>query len=310
MNKNELMNNITRKFHRVSFKLQKHSPEILMGVGVVGTVASAVMACRATTKLSAILDEAKEELDVIHSVIEEPGDLAEFYTPEDGKKDLAIVYAKTGLKVFKLYAPSVALGALSLTSILASNNILHKRNVALAAAYTAVDNRLKGYRSRVVERLGEEFDKELLYNIKAKEVKETVVDEEGKKKTVKKIVHEGDPDTYSEYSRCFEAGNPGWDDDPEFTMMYLKHQQAHANDLLRLRGHLFLNEVYDMLGFHRTKAGNCVGWVYNENKPTGDNFVDFGIYRIDLERHRAFINGLEQNIMLDFNVDGPILDLI
>ena len=85
--------------------------------------------------------------------------------------------------------------------------------------------------------------------------------------------------------------------------------ETFANDLLKARGRLFLNEVYRMLGIDETKAGQVVGWVYNPDNPTGDNFVDFGIYNMQRERVRAFVNGYEPNILLDFNVDGVIWDL-
>ena len=303
--------NLSRTFHKVGFQLKKHSPEILIAVGVIGTVVSAVMACKATTKVNTILDKAKEDIDTIHKVTEHPEQLSEEYTVEDSKKDLAIVYARTGVELFKLYAPAVALGTLSLASIITSNGILRKRNASLAAAYALVDRGFKEYRSHVKERFGEGIDRELRFNVKAQEVEETVVDEKGKTKTVKKTVNTIDPNTtFSDYTRCFDCGCPGWDKNPEFSLMFLRHQQNYANDILKNRGYLFLNEVYDMLGFPRTKYGQIVGWVYDEKKPNGDNFVDFGIYDKDNPEKRKFVNGYETAIWLDFNVDGNILDLI
>lgn len=311
MKKFEIMNTMTRTFHKAGFQLKKHSPEILIVAGVIGTVTSAVMACKATTKLNDILEESKENLDKIHSAMEHPETLPEEYTEEDGKKDLAIVYTQSAVKIAKLYAPSVVLGALSITAILTSNNILRKRNIALAAAYTAVNKSFKEYRGRVVERFGKELDHELRYNIKAKEVEETVVDEKtGKEKTVKKTVDVFDPNTLSEFSIVYDDGCTGWTKDPELNKMFLFKQQNYANDTLKARGYLFLNEVYDMLGIPRTKAGQVVGWIYDEKNPIGDNFVDFGIVDVNNERSRAFMNGYERSIILDFNVDGNILDLI
>lgn len=310
MKTTELLNSVSRTFNRVGFKLKKHSPEILIVAGVVGTVASAVMACKATTRLNEITGGAKKDIDAIHDAIEHPETLPEEYTEDDGKKDLAIVYAQTGVKLFKLYAPAVALGALSITAILTSNNILRKRNIAIAAAYTAVEKSFKEYRGRVVERFGKELDQELRYNVKAKEIEETVVNEDGKEITVKKTVNIADPNTYSDYARFFDNGCTGWDKDPEFNLMFLKRQQCQANDLLKMKGHLFLNEVYDMLGIPRTKAGQVVGWIYDEKHPVGDNFVDFGIYDLNKERNRDFVNGYERTILLDFNVDGNILEMI
>ena len=289
--------------------VQKHSPEILAGVGVVGVVASTVMACKATMKLNNILEESKETRDKIKEVENNPA-YEDKYTPEDAKKDLTINYMQTSMKIAKLYAPAVLLGSASLGCLLASNDILRKRNAALSAAYMTVDKGFKEYRQRVAERFGEEVEKEIRYNIKAEEIETTVVNEDGSEVTIKETVKTMDPNLYSDYARFFDEYNPNWQNDPEYNLMFLKSQQQYANDLLIARGRLFLNEVYDMLGMERSKAGQVVGWVYNEANPSGDNFVDFGIYDLHKERTRAFVNGLEPSILLDFNVDGNIWDLM
>ena len=325
MKKFEFMNNMSRTFHKVGFQLKKHSPEIMIVAGVTGTVVSAVMACKATTKVHDILEESKTKVNQVHEVLanddlryeevkQEDGALVrvEKYTEEDSKKDLAVIYLQTGIKFAKLYGPSIVLGAVSITSILASHNIMRKRNVALAAAYTAVDKSFKGYRSRVIERFGEELDKELRYNIKAKEIETAVTDENGEEKVVKETVQVSDttPTFYSDYARCFDDGCTGWTKNAEMNLMFLRRQQDWANERLKARGYLFLNEVYESLGIPRTKAGQVVGWIYDTKNPNGDNYVDFGIYNIHIEKNRDFVNGYERSIWLDFNVDGNILDLI
>lgn len=311
MNKTEIISNLTRMLNRTGLKIKKHSPEILLAAGTVGVVVSGVMACKATLKVNEILDESKQEIDTIHSVAADPN-MAEKYTAEDSKKDLAIVYTQTAVKMIKLYGPSVGLGVVSLGCMIGSNRILSKRNVALAAAYTAVDKSFKEYRSRVVERFGKQLDKELRYNIKAKEIEEVSKDENGHEVVKKKVVDviDDDPNTYSPYSIVFDDGNEGWDPDPERTKFFLIQQQNWANERLKAKGHLFLNEVYDMLGARRTKAGAQVGWVYDENNVVGDNYVDFGIFDTRRSKARDFVNGYEKVIVLDFNVDGCILDLI
>ena len=289
--------------------VQKHSPEILAGVGVVGVVASTVMACKATMKLNDILEESKETRDKIKEVESNPRYEAE-YSHEDAKKDLTINYTQTAMKIAKLYAPAVILGSASLGCLLASNDILRKRNAALSAAYMTVDKSFKEYRQRVVDRFGEEVEKEIRYNIKAEEVTSTVVAEDGSETTITETVKTMDPNLYSDYAKFFDEASPYWQKDPEYNLMFLKSQQQYANDLLKARGRLFLNEVYEMLGIDKTKAGQIVGWVYNPENPIGDNFVDFGIFDMSKERVRAFVNGYEPNILLDFNVDGNIWDLM
>lgn len=310
MNKNKLITGVSGALHRVGFQFQKHSPEVLVGAGVVGVVVSAVLACKATMKLSGILTESRESVEKIHKVAEDEA-LKEEYTEEDRKKDLTITYFQTGVKIVKLYAPSAALCALSITSILASHNILRRRNVALAAAYATVDKSFKEYRSRVVKRFGERVDHELKHNIKAVEVEETVKGEDGKETTVKKtidVVDPDDPSTYSEYARFFDESCPAWEKNAEYNLMFLRGQQQYANDLLRANGYLFLNDVYKMLGIPPTTAGQSVGWIYDPKNPVGDNYVDFGIYDVHRQSKREFVNGYERSILLDFNVDGNILN--
>lgn len=308
MSKAEIMTNVTRTFGKIGLKLKKHSPEILVVTGVIGTVASAVMACKATTQLDDILEAHKKKSEEIHDAIEHPETLEVPYTEEESKKVVTLLYAQTGLELVKLYAPSVIVGTLSITAILAGHNITRKRNVALAAAYTTVDKAFKEYRGRVVERFGEALDKELRYNIKSKEVEEIVQNEDGTTTVEKKTVQVVDNLLVSEYAVFFDPCSPNWTKDPEFNKMFLLDQQRYANDLLKRKGHLFLNEVYDMIGVDRTRAGQVVGWIYDEKNPNGDNYVDFGIFNSSRSDNRRFVNGYESVIIIDPNVDGEILN--
>lgn len=308
MNKSEIINKCTRSIHKIGFQLKKHSPEILVVAGVVGVVTSAVMACKATTKIDEILDDTKDKVDAIHDGMENGEIEGTEYTKEDGKKDLTIVYTQTGLKFAKLYGPSVVLGAASIGCILASHKVMRTRNAALAAAYAAVDKGFKEYRGRIVERFGEDLDRELKYNIKAKEVEEIVTDENGEEKTVKTTVNTPTDIKASPYSRIFDETSDEWQKDAEYNKMFLLRQERYANDKLISQGYLFLNDVYEMLGFDKTKMGQTIGWIYDPKNPVGSNYVDFGIYRLNNEASRRFVNGFERSILLDFNVDGDILN--
>ena len=311
--KTELISKVSRSFHKAGFKFKKHSPEILAVTGVVGIVTSAVMACKATTKVNDIVDEAKETVDKIHESVGKGLRTSdgEEYTEEVAKKDLTIVYAQTGLKFVKLYGPSVALGVASIACMLGSNHILRKRNLALAAALTNVATSFKEYRGRLVDRFGKDLDRELRFGIKAKEVEETVVDENGKETTVTKTVEVVDPNTaHSLYSIVFCEGNTGWTRNAELNKVFLIQQQNWANDKLKMNGILTLNEVYDMVGAPRTAYGQIAGWVWTEDGTIGDNFVDFGLFDVNNEKACDFINGREKSIILDFNCIGNILDYI
>ena len=299
-NKTEIMKSVNGVTSKAVMKLKKHSPEILVVAGIAGTVVSAVLACKATTKVAEILDETKGTLDTIHEGMETGAINGQEYTNEDGKKDTVVVYAQTGMKLARLYGPAIILGTLSITSILASNNILRKRNVALGAAYAAIDKSFKEYRGRVIERFGEQVDTELKYGIKAKKFEEIEVDpENGKEKKVKKTVMVADPNLQSDYAVYFDSKSRNYETNPDYNRMFLKAQQAFANDKLQTRGHLFLNEVLDDLDLPRTPAGQIVGWT----KDGPDGYVNFRIVEVEREtedgRH-------EPALLLDFNVEGNI----
>ena len=311
--KTELISKVSRSLHKAGFKFKKHSPEILAVTGVIGIVTSAVMACKATTKVNDIVDETKETIDKIHESVGKGLHTSdgEEYTEEIAKKDLTITYVQTGLKFVKLYGPSVALGIASIGCMLGSNHILRKRNIALAAALTNVATSFKEYRGRLVDRFGKDLDRELRFGIKAKEVEETVTDKDGKETTVKKTVEVVDPNTvHSMYSIVFCEGNTGWTRNAEMNKVFLIQQQNWANDKLKMNGILTLNEVYDMVGAPRTAYGQIAGWVYTDDSSIGDNFVDFGLFDVNNEKACDFINGREKSIILDFNCIGNILDYI
>lgn len=316
MGKISLKENMTRSFHKVGFNLKKHSPEILVVAGVIGGVASAVLACRATTKANLVLADTKKKVEFINEGVEKGEVIGKLengeegivkYSEEDGKNDLRIVYAKTGLQLVKLYAPAVILGAASITSILAGHNILHKRNVALAAAYATVDQSFKDYRKRVVERFGEDLDRELKYNIRKEEIEEKVVNEDGTETTVKKTVNVGGSH-HSPYAIFFDDTCTGWTRNSEKNKFFLLQVQNWANDRLKIEGFLFLNDVYEMLGASKTRAGQIIGWYYDPSCHSLSNCVDFDIFDLYDDQKRSFVNGHEQSILLDFNVDGNLLD--
>lgn len=293
---------IANTLNKGKLSVKRHSPEILIVTGVVGVVTSAVMACKATRKIDPVLEAHKQKAEAVHKkYANAAGEKAE-------KRELTTVYAKTAMDFVKLYGPSVTLGALSITSILASNNILRKRNVALAAAYATVDASFKQYRGRTIERFGEQVDKELRIGAHQEKIEMIETDENGKEKKVKKEVTVVDNPMPSDYARYFAYGEArAAEPNEDYNLFFLKAQQELANHILRANGFLFLNEVYEMLGIDKSIAGQAVGWVYDKNTDEhGDNYVDFGIQEVYRKRSDK-PNGFEKVFLLDFNVDGGIL---
>lgn len=299
--------NIKRTLMKAGMKLKKHSPEILMGLGIAGTVTSTVLACKATLKIDDVLVEPKETIKKIHNAVAlvEAGEELD-YSIEDSKKDLTITYVQTGLKIAKLYAPAVIMGGLSIASMLTAHNIMRKRNLALGATCAALTSSFNDYRANVVERFGKDMDNELRYNIKAGEIEEKTVNEKGKEKTTKKKVEVSHLSHDDQYTRVFDASNVNWENCMDYNDMFLRGQEAFANERLKAAGYLFLNDVLKDLGFEPTKVGQVVGWVYDDLSDN-DGYVDFNI-------HKTYIpdeNGTPQpGYTLEFNVDGDILDLM
>ena len=306
MAKSTILTTLGRTVHKVGFQLRKHSPEILTAVGVVGTVASAVIACKATTKLGEVLEEGRQEEEKISTYVEEHG-YSEEYTETDHKKDLVIVKSANVVNVAKLYAPAVILGVASLGCIITSHRISYKRNAALAAAYAAVDKSFKEYRGRVVERFGEKLDQELKYNLKTEEIEKTVVDENGKETVVKETVVTGEP---SMYAKFFDEYCDQWVKDAEMNRYKVQQIQNWCNEKLKARGYLRLNEVYEMFGMEKSKAGQRAGWVYDPKNPDLENYITFGIFDVQDRNKRDFVNGRERSVLLDFNVDGDVMEIM
>jgi hypothetical protein len=278
---------ITRAVGKQVLSAKANSPHIFFAVGVVGAVGATFLACRATLKL-------EETLDDIHAEVREVKDVAETIRETDKEyyKDIGYVYGKSALRLGRLYGPSVVLGAISIASLTGSHVQLTRRNTALAAAFTAVSTAFEEYRVKIQEELGEERERDIYRGVREEEYE----DEKGKTQT--HMIVDGQP--FSVYARLFEESNKNWEPSFDHNRTFLTLQQNYFNHILQVRGHVFLNEVYDKLGFERSHIGQLVGWQLDGE---GDGHIDFGMFETT---NIDFINGHERNIWLDFNVDGLI----
>lgn len=103
-------------------------------------------------------------------------------------------------------------------------------------------------------------------------------------------------DEASVYARFYnDETSRNWSPDPEINALFITTMRNFCNDRLKAHGFLFLNEVYEQLGLSRTRQGQLVGWIYVDN----NSGVDFGEFE-----------GKDGTILLDFNVDGIIIDKI
>lgn len=295
---------LRKSFKKAQLTVRKHSPEILMVAGVIGTVAGAVMACKETLELEDVLDECKQE----KMELEEQYAMCEEYSEDALKKDQVKLTIKQVAKIVKLYAPSVIMEATSIGVIFASNDIMRKRNASMAAAYATLNSMYKRYRQNVIESYGEEVDKDMRFGVKHEKV--TEIDEDGNKVKIDARIVDLDNTALaiSDYSRFFQAGCKGFDaSSGRYNLLYLKGIQAMFNNKLIADGYVMLNDVYRELGFDTIPEGWSIGWVYDEANPIGDNYIDFGLYEARNKNQRA-VNDWEPVILMDFNVDGNLYE--
>lgn len=285
------LNGIQRFGHRSVRLLQKHSPTILTVVGAGGVVGTAILASKATIQAVPHFEDLQERIHDVKSRMHQ--------SDPEFQKELFHVYRSGALNIAKIYAPAALAAIGSIACIIAAHGIMKRRNVALIAAVQLLEKSFQEYRQRVIEEFGSDKDRDYVLGVH----EEKVEDENGKTKKIKSF----DPNGVGMYVRIFDEGNPNWEPDPEYNWGFLKIRQEQFNQRLQSRGHLFLNYVLEELGFEPTKAGAITGWVISKD---GDNYVDLGLMAPDdLGQHR-FANGLERSVILNFNVDGVILDKI
>ena len=296
-------------FGRGILLVKKNSPTILLAAGIVSLGAGTVLACKATLKAQPVIEKMEKDLETISLAREKANGDDSVYSNKDYVQDVVVVSVQTGKGLFRLYAPALGLGVLGLASILGAHNILNKRNIALAAAYSVTVEAFDKYRGRVVETYGKEADMMFKNGLKKETVSTKIKDEEtGKTKTVKEDILVP-IDGASQYAKDFTNENRFYQNAPGYNLMILRNIQDRFNDTLHARptGVVFLNEVYDALGLPHTEYGQLVGW----HRDHGDGYISFGIYENNSpEDIKLFDSCRKNSLRLDFNVAGVVYDLL
>jgi len=279
----------------IVLKIMKYSPEIGMGLGLVTGAGAVVSAINATLDVKEeVLDNAEEQLQKIEGTKQEH---PESYPDDCYKKDIMEVRKDTAIGIVKLYYPTVLLFAASTFCYFGSFKIMKGRYLGTLAALKLTQEALDRANA----------ENEQLRKALPSGQKDISSIEDGEPSAQKEELVTRNPNEHSQYARFFDEGSKEWSKTPEFNLLFLKAKQEYFNNLLQARGHVFLNEVYDALDIPRSQAGSVVGWILGKNN---DNYIDFGIYDLMNSQKRAFVNGSEPSILLDFNVDGVIYDLI
>jgi hypothetical protein len=261
-------------------------------LGRSGVTGAAIWACKSTLKAEEAIEESIQDIENVKELRAPDAILVAPLTNREYNKELMLAYSRTSIRFLKLYGPPVALGALSIAALTGSHVQLTRRNTGLTVALASATNMFREYRERVRGELGIDREREIYHNIEDREV---LIDGE---RFIDKVIDKADP---SQYAKFFDEFSTQWEPDNERNRLFLMTQQEFWTQFLTSRGHVFLNEVYDSLGLPRTQAGAVVGWLYGG---PGDDFVSFGLF--ENPNHR-FIQGMEQSVLLDFNVNGPIL---
>ena len=297
---------LVRAAHKAAFQLAKKSPEICVIFGGAAVVAGFILIAKAAPR-------AAETTKGFHVVLDELKREAE--EKELSRKEVQkLVRQETlqyGWEMTKIAGPAVGLELLGLASIGFGFGILKKRSLQYLAAYNAVSAGFRKYRDRVIAEQGEDADLYFLTGAKKHKVIETVENPDGTVSQVETedlILEDGTDTTEGVvYGRFFdEFNNPGnnWTKDPLINASFLNNMEILANSLLETRGFLYLNEVYQMIGYEPTWYGGIVGWLRNgtlNGIPVAGK-VDFRVREIHETRPR------ERSYFLDFNCDGVITD--
>lgn len=300
-------------------KVKFRSPELLIGAGVVGLVGAAVVAIRRGVRWhTAAKAEIVHDIETIKKAEGSPQ-----YTREDRVRDYAKVVGKGVWSFTQIYGPSVAVGAAAVVAILAGTGILRGRLAAVTSAAATAQAALDRYRQRVREKLGEDADYEFAYEVSAKKAK--IKHEDGTKETqvtYHLVPSSGEWMSASPYSRLWDESALEWSPNRELQYLTLRSLENHFNRELDVRGVVFLNDVYKALGLPMSKDAALVGWIKDYSKPKmaklaaelgrvpGDGVISFGVFENESLSARAYLSGDDDRVVLDFNVDGVIYDLI
>lgn len=285
---------LSRMTHRSLLKINASSPTILVVAGVVGLGATAVMAAKATRKIDPVLDEHKQTRSEIGYSIQ----------TKEQQRELVKLYAHTTFELTKIYGPTIFVGTTSAIAVLGGHKILRTRHAAALSAYSGLMEQFTAYRRRIVQTLGAEMEQDIFDGAHGEYEEDP--DHPGEYKLKSKWDGSNNPDSY--LRPWFDEANVNWSRNPENTYMFLKGVQNHANRMLEIRGHVFLNDVFDWLNMPRQPEAVVAGWL--RDNPDGDKFIDFGFMSSNDPHTVAFRNQVERTVRLNFNIDGPIWDKI
>jgi hypothetical protein len=250
---------------KAAFSLGKHSPTILVAVGVAGVIASAVGACMATRKLDEVMEMHEKRMNAANDEENVP----------DEKERQKLKYAArmaTGWDMIKLYAlPTLGLIA-SVTCIIGAQVILRRRNAILSASLLSATKAFDEYRKRVADRFGDEVERQIHYNMIPDGDPVTVIDmdENGKAHKSKVQNFAIDPsiapveDNIIYFTRNY---SPLWKDDDVINEHTIEQIIQYVIDAYDKTGHVFVNDIRSDFAVDGTIGGQALGYSAKTGKP-------------------------------------------
>ena len=258
-----------------------HSPEILLVTGLIEGAVGTFLACKATLKAKKKFEERKTE-------------------DKTQREKLA-----TTIDICRIYAVPASILLVSGTSICAGHGILKNRHGKLLTAYGALTTTFMEYRARVKDEIGAEKEEALYYGTEKEVISVKVTQKDGKKRTVNKKFDVRKANGLSPYAQKFDPYANGGSYDPIWVDAFITRVESNLDDQLKAFGHLYLNDARKELELDRDDVGQLVGWLYDPHKlkeGERDNYVQIIKKDIFVEHE----DGHDQEIWLDFNVDGVI----
>lgn len=296
--------NIKKHMKNVKVGLSKNTPDIYIGLGIVGVAVGSYLAIKAGKQAADIVNNVKEDIKFIDDSLEEVSEVTEEHIKEAEKEKIELK-VKAGVELAKIISPVVITNVVTIAMFLKGHEMNKKRLLAVGAAYNALNLDYSKYRDRVKEKLGEKEELAIRHNTPIVTIEEKDDKTDKKKKTDGYDV--SNKTEYSPFCKFFDATSPAWEKSATYNLTFLRAQQKMANDQLRNNGYLFVNDLYKNLGLEPIPEGQLFGWVYDADE---DTTIDFGLYNIHDEAVRRFVNGVEPVVLLDFNVQGYILDKV
>lgn len=295
--------NLGNMFNKARICVEDHKAEILLGTSIASGIGCVVTACKATGKGKEAIEAHKKSMAIKDEKMEllKNDETATF---ADKAGYLFWVYTQEIKRFAILYGIPIALGALSITCQLLSYGVMKKRTIGLTAVNAGLAATIEGYRQRVTKEVGKEKEKDLYYGLEDKEVHQKLTSEDGKTKDVTKTVKTSTSQApcytfvFNKNTSDMSTGDITYDSDILGTV------QKQLNDMLKIKGRLFLNDALDLLQMKRVDYGQDVGWLYDpEHNDRGDNRVEILI----LETVKESVHGsLTSTIKIHFNCDGNI----